>query len=135
METGNIAKQVAPAAPAAPARVDHLVASGAVKTELAPDAAVQQVEVSPAVRFAPSDRADFSAALDAALRDVVERNIAIDPRTRELVFQAISKETGEVVRQVPDEAILRLRAYAREMRAAEEAERGGSDVRRVEKIA
>jgi len=134
METGNITKPIASAAPAAPARAEHLVAAGAVKTELAPDAAVQQVEASPAVRFAPSEGADFSASLDQAMREVVERNIVVDPRTRELVFQTISKETGEVVRQVPDEAMLRLRAYVREMREAEDKGRG-SDVPRVEKIA
>jgi flagellar protein FlaG len=134
METGNISKPVVPAAPA-PARVDHLVAAGAVKTDLAPEAAVQQVESSPAVRFAPSEGADFHASLDASLREVVERNVTIDPRTRELVFQTISKETGEVVRQIPDEAILRLRAYVREMRDAEDKNRGGSDVPHVEKIA
>ena len=132
METGNISKPVAPAAPAAPARVDILAAAGAVKTELAPEGAVQQAENSPAVRFAPSNGADFSASLDSAMREVVERNIVIDPRTRELVFQTISKETGEVVRQVPDEALLRLRAYVRDM---VEAEEHGRDVRRVEKIA
>ena len=77
--------------------------------------------------------ADLHASLDAALRDVVERNITVDPRTRELVFQTVSKETGEVVRQIPDEAILRLRAYIREMVEAEEHGRDG--VRRVEKIA
>jgi uncharacterized FlaG/YvyC family protein len=87
------------------------------------------------VRYAPNDGADFSASLDLALREVVERNITVDPRTRELVFQTISKETGEVVRQVPDEAMLRLRAYVREMQEAEEKGRGGSDVPRVEKVA
>jgi hypothetical protein len=36
---------------------------------------------------------------------------------------------------VPDEAMLRLRAYLREMRAAEDKGLSGSDVRRVEKVA
>ena len=36
-----------------------------------------------------------------------------------------------VARQIPDEAMMRLRAYAREMREKSEA----SEVRRVEKIA
>ena len=135
METGNVSKPVAPAAAAVPARVDILAAAGAVKTQLAPDAAVQQAGKTPAVRFAPNDGASFGASLDSAMREVVERNITVDPKTRELVFQTISKETGEVVRQVPDEAMLRLRAYVREMREAEDKGRGGSDVPRVEKIA
>jgi flagellar protein FlaG len=135
METGNISKPVAPAVPAAPARVEMLAAAGAVRTELAPEASVQQAGEAPPVRFAPSDGADFSASLDQAMREVVERNITVDPRTRELVFQTISKETGEVVRQVPDEAILRLRAYVREMQEAEEKGRGGAGVPRVERVA
>ena len=135
METGSISKPIAPAAPLAPARSDHLAAAGAVRTELAPEAAVQQVDNPPAVRFAPSEGADFRASVEAALRDAVERNIVVDPQTRDLIFQAISKETGVVVRQVPDEAMLRLRAYVRELHALEDKERSGSDVARVEKIA
>jgi hypothetical protein len=50
METGNVSKPVAPAAAAVPARVDILAAAGAVKTQLAPDAAVQQAGKTPAVR-------------------------------------------------------------------------------------
>ena len=135
METGNVSKPVAPATPSAPARVDILASAGAVKTQLAPEAAVQQAGKTPPVQFAPNEGADFRASLDLAMREVVERNITVDPKTRELVFQTISKETGEVVRQVPDEAMLRLRAYVREMREAEEKGRRNSDVPRVEKIA
>ena len=135
METGNVSKPVASAAPVAPARADLLIAAGAVKTDLAPEAAVQQVEKSASVQFAPTEGADFSASLDAAMREVVERNITVDPRTRELVFQTVSKETGEVVRQFPEEALLRLRAYVREMRVAEDKGRDGGDAPRVEKVA
>ncbi len=135
MESGSISKPIAAAAPVAPARSDHLVAAGAVKTELAPEAAVQQVDHSPAVRFAPSEGANFRASLDSALRQVVERMTTIDPRTEEVVFRVISKETGVVVRQVPDETMLRFRAYLREMVEAIDNERSGSDVRRVEKVA
>ena len=134
METGNVSKPVASAAPVAPPRADQLVAAGAVKTELAPEAAVQQADNSPAVRFAPNDGADFRASVESVLRDHVERNILVDPRTDDLVYQAVSKETGVVVRQVPDETMLRLRAYLQEMRAVEDKERSGSDVRRVEKV-
>ena len=135
MEPGNISKPAAPAASTATAQADHLAAAGAVKTELAPDAAVQQAERSPAVRLTPGDDARFRASLNAALREVVERNIDLDPRTRELVFQTVNKETGEVIRQFPEEMILRLRAFARDMRAAEDKARGGGDVPHVEKLA
>ena len=133
MDTGQISKPVAPAAPVTPVRADHLVAAGAVKTELAPEAAVQQAGKSPAVEFAARDGAHFHASVETALRDVIDRNLLVDPRTRELVFQSVNKETGEVVRQLPDESILRLREYVGKMIDAEERAHNG--VRRVEKIA
>jgi hypothetical protein len=130
METGTVSKAMT-SAPPAPARADQLAAAGAVKSDLT--AAVQQADDAPAMRFAPNEGAGFRASVEAALRQVIERHVTVDPRTRELVFQAISKETGIVVRQVPDESLLRLRSYLRDMREAEDRERG--DVRRVERIA
>ena len=62
---------------------------------------------------------------------MIRRNITIDPKTREVLFQSIDRRTGEVVRQVPEEALLKLRAYAREMRDADNTDRDA--VRRVEK--
>ena len=50
-----------------------------------------------------------------------------------VVFQVIDRETDRVMRQTPDEAILRLRAYIREMQAAQESARGSGP--RIEKIA
>jgi uncharacterized FlaG/YvyC family protein len=133
MDTGQISKPVAPAPPVTPVRADQLVAAGAVKTELAPESAVQQAGEAPAVQFAPHEGADFRASLESALRDVIDRNLLVDPRSRELVFQSVNKETGEVVRQLPDEAILRLRDYLGKMIDAEERAHNG--VRRVERIA
>jgi flagellar protein FlaG len=116
MDTGSIAKPAAVAAPNAPQRVNMPASAGAVKTELAPEASVQQVPEAAAVRFDPSNGAQARAALDAAIRDVIERHIEIEPKTREVVYQTVDTESGEVIRQVPDQALLRLRAYAREMR-------------------
>jgi len=39
----------------------------------------------------------------------------IDPQTRELIYRVIDVQTRQVVRQVPDEALLRVRAYAQAM--------------------
>jgi uncharacterized FlaG/YvyC family protein len=131
METGGITRHSAIAATNVPQRTDSLVAQGATRTDLAPEKAVQQVTSADAVRFQPSEAANVRAAIDAALRETIDRRITIDPKTREVVYQAVNKETGEIVRQVPDEALMRLRAYAREMREKAEA----ADVRRVERIA
>lgn len=136
MESGNITKPIAVAAPAASARADGLATAGAVKAELAPDEAVQQAVDAQAVRFELKPGATARAKLDAALREVIERHLTVDPKTREVVFQAVDPHTSEVVRQVPDAALLRLRTYLREMRDADAAKDGVPDgAARVEKIA
>jgi hypothetical protein len=38
--------------------------------------------------------------------------VIIDPQTREVIYRVIDVSTRQVVRQVPDEALLRTRAYA-----------------------
>ena len=124
MDMGSIAKPAAAAALNVPQRVNMPASAGAVKTELAPEASVQQVSEAAAVRFDPSNGAQARAALDAAIRDLVERHIEIEPKTREVVYQTVDKESGEVIRQVPDQALLRLRTYAREMREKSEGSRG-----------
>jgi hypothetical protein len=130
MDTGGIAKIPAATAPT-PLRAD-IVHPGAVRTELPPEAAVRPADAAEAVRFEPARDLAQRAALDAALQDMIRRNIEIDPRTREVVEQVVDQSTGRVVRQTPEEALLRLRAYARELREPEEA---GDGTRRVEKIA
>jgi uncharacterized FlaG/YvyC family protein len=134
METGSITRPSPIPALNAPQRTDTLAAAGAVRTELPPEAAVQQVNEAEPVRFEPTDGARERAAVERALQDVIKRRIEIEPKTREVVYQSVNQETGEVVRQVPDQALLRLRAYAREMREAQERGAEG-DVRRVERIA
>jgi flagellar protein FlaG len=123
MDTGSIAR----AAPISPLNVPHraetLAAAGAVRTDLPPEAAVQQLAEADAVRFEPSDGAQARAKVDAALRTMIERHIEIDPKTREVVYQIVDSESGEVIRQTPDQALLRLRAYAREMLEQIEAAR------------
>jgi hypothetical protein len=116
MDSGAIARPSTIAAPAAPQRAETLASAGAVRTELPPEAAVQQIGETATVRLDPSDGAAERAALDEALQQVIRRRIIIDPKTREIIHQRVNEETGEVVRQIPDEAILKLRAFAREMR-------------------
>lgn len=132
MDTGGIAKPPAVTAPTGPARADVLHSARGIATELAPEAAVQQTGEAEAMRYEPG-RAAAGAALDATVSEFIKRNIEIDPQTREVVFQVVDRQTGRVLRQTPDEAILRLRAYVRELRAAEEGEPDG--VARIEKIA
>ena len=134
MEIGSTLKPNAPTASNVPQRTETFTTSGAAKTELPPEASVQQVAQAEAVRVDLTDGAAARAAVERALRETIERRIEIDPKTREVVYQTVDRQSGEVVRQVPDQALLRLRAYAREMREKSE-ERMEWDVRGVEKIA
>ena len=132
MEIGSLSRTATAPASNAPQRADAVAPAGAVRTELAPEAAVQPVREAEAVRLDLSNDARSRAALDQALAETIARRIEIDPKTREVVYQTVDRETGEVVRQVPDQALMRLRAYAREMRALRDAD---ADAQRVERIA
>ena len=45
------------------------------------------------------------------------KNIEFDSATRDVIFQSLSEDTGEVVAQVPSEALLRIREYVRGKKA------------------
>jgi uncharacterized FlaG/YvyC family protein len=106
----------------------------AVRTVLPTAATVTATDSSQAVRFDPK-RSNASAALDEAVRNAIERHLVIDPQTNSLVLKITKESTGEVVRQIPDEVILRLRAYVRELDDKRAASAAQGDTRRVEKIA
>lgn len=133
MEPGSITRPASAPPPASPQRVEAPAQAGAARTDLPPERSAQQSDAVEAVRFEPSKGVEARAALEAAVQDVIQRNVVIDPKSREIVFQSVDRRTGEVVRQVPEEALLKLRAYAREMRAADSSEHDGTA--RVEKIA
>lgn len=80
-----------------------------VRTELPPEKAPTAPDTA---RDVPGER--VPGAPDPT--PTVDRRIEVDAETQALVFRAVDEATGEVVRQVPDQALLRLRAYARELR-------------------
>lgn len=109
MEIGSTARMaVLPAIGEAP-RVTDVAAPEAVRTELPAASTAQQPGPAPGDQRS-GDRPRGNAAPDIA------RELTIDASTQEVVFRAIDKASGEVVRQVPDQALLRIKAYAREMR-------------------
>ncbi len=132
MDTCSIGRNPAIAAPIAPQRAEM---PGAVATELAPEATVQPVGATQAVQFEPSGSAQMRAALDAKLRDMmVQSRTVMDPDMREVILQKVDPRTGEVIHQIPDEMMMRLRAYIHDLiEAQEEAKAAGSH--QVEKIA
>lgn len=52
--------------------------------------------------------------IDALARQAaaqITREVILDPATREVVFRVIDQRSRQVLRQVPDEALMRMRAY------------------------
>ncbi len=80
-----------------------------VRTELPAQTTVQQTA-------APQKLSSEQNGSEPDSSTELSRRVTIDANTQEIVLQRINEESGEVVRQVPDQAMLRIRAYAREMR-------------------
>lgn len=115
MDAANVARPAVVSAQAATVRAESLVSINRVRTELPLTEAVASVAKSDAVRLDLSNAARDQARREAMLRDAIQRNVTIDPRTRTVVFQAVDPATGQVLRQLPDEASLKLRAQVREV--------------------
>jgi hypothetical protein len=77
----------------------------AVATTLAPS---QSVTAAPATQNSSYDSARHAVADQQTMRQII-----IDPQSREVIYRVIDVRTGQVNHQVPDEALLRLKAYAR----------------------
>jgi hypothetical protein len=75
----------------------------AVKTELDPAQSVTAVTASDKLRN------DVLSGRDPSF----SRQYVIDPQTREVIFRVMDTRTRQVIRQVPDQALLRMRAYAK----------------------
>ena len=53
--------------------------------------------------------------LDSAVSfsDPYEYQVLVDPATHDVIYRTVDERSRQVVRQVPDQALLRMRAYAR----------------------
>jgi uncharacterized FlaG/YvyC family protein len=60
----------------------------------------------------------------------MDRRNVVDPDSDSLVFVATNIETGQVVRQIPNESLLRLRAYTRSIEN-QQTENGSRPFQRV----
>jgi hypothetical protein len=79
----------------------------AVATEL--DAARSVTAANSSGATVPHDAAQVAPRQDTA------QNIVLDPQSREVIFREISRRSGEVIDQIPGDAMLKLRAYFREI--------------------
>jgi uncharacterized FlaG/YvyC family protein len=105
METGLTTRPTGAAAQQSIGRPEPTPARQTVATELPPS---QSVTAS-----AESGAARNEGAKQLAGQAQITREIVLDPHSREVIFRVRDERSGRVVRQVPDEALLRLRAYQR----------------------
>lgn len=98
-------------------RPEPAPAAEAVATDLAPAQSVTAAAGSNAPRH------DATSAPDAQVRKIV-----LDAHSRELIYQVLDADSGRVVRQIPEEAMLRLRAYTRSLSEAASGETPHADI-------
>jgi len=103
MDTGLAVRPTQSTAQASVVRPEPAPVQQAVATQLAPAQTVT------AANDAQSSRHDT----EQTAQDAHVRKIVLDAHSREVIYQVLDAGSGRVVRQVPDEAMLRLRAYTR----------------------
>src|ERR1043166_3874069 len=105
MDSGLTVRPVGVANQTGAVRLDAAPVRDAVPTHLAPAQSVT------ATAKANETRQD---ALQAGTSDPsYVRKIILDAHSREVIYQVLDAKSGRVVRQIPEEAMLRLRAYNR----------------------
>lgn len=140
-------------------RSDSVSPAGSTRAELPAEKTVQSAAAGEALQLdirarsedarrqdasrAPSREAsakDDGRGRDAAsvlqdMRKTIDRRLVIDQKTNSIVLEKTDRDTGETVEQLPDEAMLKLRALSRELieRAREAA--AGSPEHVVERTA
>ena len=85
-------------------------AKQAVKTELAPSSTVTAADAGGAVRY---DSNVVSRSMS--------NQVTIDRAAASIVFQVVDTRTAQVIKQFPEEAVLRRRAYFRSLELAKDA--------------
>jgi hypothetical protein len=105
MDTGVAIKPVAGVGQTDPVRP-----SIPVPTDFAPDLpGAKAVGAAPA----PATTQNDAAAGNSPSAPYIARDVHIDAQSREVIYRVIDTRTRQVIRQVPDEALLRNRAYSR----------------------
>jgi hypothetical protein len=110
MDSGLTIRPSANVAEAAYARPEPTPAPAAVATTLAASKSV--VATADSARSAGHDRAHNPLLLQ---QQSTRSDVVIDSQTREVIYRVIDVRSGEVDHQVPDAALLRMRAYHREL--------------------
>jgi hypothetical protein len=155
MDFGNAPRTAPVGGPPVIARAEVVATQGSIGVELAPEKTVQSAQAGEAVRLDVRTQDRDARARDAQTRaaferrtaenqkqqrqadqdldEVVERKLVIEPRTRAIVLQKKDQDTGETISQLPDETLLKLRIYSRELteRARDAADANRQHIERI----
>ena len=89
-------------------------AKQAVKTELPPTSTVSAADAGVAVRY------DSNVVSRSVSNQILSNQVTIDRDAASIVYQVIDNRTSQVVKQFPEEAVLRRRAYFRSLELAKD---------------
>jgi|GEM_PF-2511313 len=93
----------------------------AAKTDLPAEATVNPSEEASDGQRAANNEQNRQKPQDPAVSPVERRNV-LDLESESMVYVATNTDTGQVVRQIPSETLLRLRAYAKTTEENQSAE-------------
>jgi hypothetical protein len=129
MDIGPVIRPVQSPSATAP-RAEPMPVSGAVTTDLPAAQSVPSIGESQSARLEISPQARTLQETEAAMSERVKRQLDIDTSANSVVFRSTDLRNGAILQQVPDEALLKIRAYVRSL---ETKDRSGPEL--VEKIA
>ena len=108
MDAGLTARPVAGVAVTDYVRPAAAATAGTTPTDLPP-----KQTVTPAQGTTPTRNDTPQPASSGTPSDYDVRSVTIDPQTREVIYRVIDSRTNQVISQVPDQTLLRNRAYSR----------------------
>lgn len=118
-------------------RADVVATQGSVPVDLPPEQTVQSAQAGEAVKLDLRAQDQSAQARDQQIRanfersstegqrqerqsrqelsETIQQRLVIEPRTRTVVLERKDQKTGETISQLPDETLLKLRIYSREL--------------------
>jgi uncharacterized FlaG/YvyC family protein len=127
MDIGPVTRPTQQPAPVV-ARTDPQPVRQAVTTQLPPE---KTVTASTPPQAASVEISRAARAMQESEAEGVRKQTTRDQDTNALVYRETNTRTGEVVQQIPEEAILRLRAYIAAANARPQAETDSEHVTRT----
>lgn len=93
-----------------------------VPAETAPDKAAERRDEKADAKFDRDSIGQEQGFNSEANRPQIDRLFEVEPETATLVYKAVDPDDGDVVRQVPEDIILKLRAAYNDTKPTQETE-------------